>query len=318
VVLTDTPSTTPDISVIVCTHNPRPVVFAQVLDALRDQTLPQPRWELILVDNNSEPPLAAEAVDAGRGLPIRLHREPRQGLGIARRAGVLEARGGILVLVDDDNVLDAAYLERALAIAQAEPGLGAFGGIARARTDVLVAGWRRRLLPFLGVRDHGPRPITSRENAWGPWEPIGAGMVLRRSVGLEFVRLVESVPEALELDRAGRAMLSGGDSLIARLSYRLGLSCSYQPSLAFDHVIPRSRLGVRYLSRLMYGHGRSVVKLNRVLGLPTSRLDPLRLAWRLLRRTFHEGAGGPLWWCWDLGYFVEYWRGRSPRVPART
>ena len=91
---------------------------------------------------------------------------------------MLEARADVLVLVDDDNVLDTAYLERALAIARAEPGLGAFGGIARARIDAPVAAWQRRLLPFLGVRDHGPEPITSSENAWGPWEPIGAGMVV--------------------------------------------------------------------------------------------------------------------------------------------
>jgi hypothetical protein len=131
------------------------------------------------------------------------------------------------------------------------------------------------------------------------------------------VSVIDRVPEALELDRVGGAVLSGGDSLVARLSYRLGLACSYQPSLVFDHLIPASRLRAGYLRRLMYGHGRSVVKLNRVLGLPTSRLGPLRLAWRLLRRTFHEGLGGPLWWCWDLGYFVEYWRGWRPRS-ART
>jgi glycosyltransferase involved in cell wall biosynthesis len=182
--LTPTAPTRPDLSVILCTYNPRAEVLVQVLDALRDQTLPRARWELIVVDNNSDPPLTADTLDAGRGLPLRVLREPRQGLGTARRAGVLEARTEVLVLVDDDNVLDTAYLERALGIAQAEPGLGAFGGIARARIDAPLAAWQRRLLPFLGVRDHGPRPITSRDNAWGPWEPIGAGMVLKRPVGL--------------------------------------------------------------------------------------------------------------------------------------
>lgn len=303
----------PELSVVVCTYNPRPAALAQVLDALRDQTLPKDRWELLVVDNNSDPPLSAADLDAGGGLPVRVRREPRQGLGMARRAGILEARADVLVLVDDDNVLEATYLERALAIAQAEPELGAFGGIARPRIEGRLAGWQRRLLPFLGVRDHGPEPITARDNTWGPWEPIGAGMVVRRAVGLEFVSVLDCDPEASELDRSGKAMLSAGDSLIARLSYRLGLACSYQPSLVFDHLIPRSRLGVGYLGRIMYGHGRSVVKLNRVLGLRTWRLGALRLAWRLPRRIFFEGPGGPLWWCWDLGYFVESRRRPRPR-----
>ena len=288
-----------------------------MLDALRAQTLPLERWELVVIDNNSSPPLVAADLDAGRGLPIRLVRETRQGKVPAHRRGILEARSDLLVLVDDDNVFDPDYLERALAIARAQPELGAFGGIARpAIPGGPLMGWQRRLLPFIGVRDYGPDPIVSREDRWGPWEPIGAGMVVRRRVGLEFVRVVDAVPEASELDRIGRAVLSAGDSLLARLSYPLGLACSYQPSLAFDHLIPRSRVGIHYLRRMMYGHGRSLVKLNRVLGLPSEPLSLGRLLRRLVVRLRNEGLGGPLWWCWDLGYFVEVRRRRPSPPPA--
>jgi glycosyltransferase involved in cell wall biosynthesis len=292
-------------------------VLARVLDALRSQTLPLDRWELVVIDNNSKPPLVAEDLDEGRGLPLRLVRETRQGKVPAHRRGILEARADLLVLIDDDNVFEAEYLEKALAIARENPELGAFGGIAR---PVIpggpLASWQTRLLPFIGVRDYGPQPITSREDRWGPWEPIGAGMVLQRRVGLEFVRVVDTVPEAAELDRIGRALLSAGDSLLARLSYPLGLSCSYQPALAFDHLIPRSRVGFRYLRRMMYGHGRSLVKLNRVLGLPSEPLSLGKLMGRLLSRARYERLAGPLWWCWDLGYFVECRRRRKERRPA--
>jgi len=243
-------------------------------------------------------------------------RETWQGKVPAHRRGILEARAELLVLIDDDNVFDRDYLEQAFAIARAHPDLGAFGGIARpAIPGGPLKGWQRRLLPFIGVREFGPEPITSREDRWGLWEPIGAGMVLQRRVGLEFVRVVDTVPEAAELDRIGRAVLSAGDSLLARLSYPMGLACSYQPALAFDHLIPRSRVGFRYLRRMMYGHGRSLVKLNRVMGLPTEPLSVWRLLGRLLTRVRHEGVGGPLWWCWDLGYFVES-RRRRPSHPG--
>jgi glycosyltransferase involved in cell wall biosynthesis len=315
--LTTTAPPSLDLSVVLCTYNPRFPELTRVLDALRAQTLPLERWELVVIDNNSSPPLVAADLDAGRGLPIRLVRETRQGKVPAHRRGILEARSDLLVLVDDDNVFDHDYLERALAIARAQPELGAFGGIARpAIPGGPLMGWQRRLLPFIGVRDYGPEPIVSREDRWGPWEPIGAGMVVRRRVGLEFVRVVDAVPEASELDRIGRAVLSAGDSLLARLSYPLGLSCSYQPSLAFDHLIPRSRVGIHYLRRMMYGHGRSLVKLNRVLGLPSEPLSLGRLLRRLVVRLRNEGLGGPLWWCWDLGYFVEVRRRRPSPPPA--
>jgi len=315
--LTTTAPPSLDLSVVLCTYNPRFPELSRVLDALRAQTLPLERWELVVIDNNSSPPLVAADLDAGRGLPIRLVRETRQGKVPAHRRGILEARSDLLVLVDDDNVFDPDYLERALAIARAQPELGAFGGIARpAIPGGPLMGWQRRLLPFIGVRDYGPDPIVSREDRWGPWEPIGAGMVVRRRVGLEFARVVDAVPEAAELDRIGRAVLSAGDSLLARLSYPLGLACSYQPSLAFDHLIPRSRVGIHYLRRMMYGHGRSLVKLNRVLGLPSEPLSLGRLLRRLVIRLRNEGLGGPLWWCWDLGYFVEVRRRRPSPPPA--
>jgi glycosyltransferase involved in cell wall biosynthesis len=302
-----------DLSVVLCTYNPRFPEMPRVLDALRAQTLPLDRWELVIIDNNSEPPLVAAELDAGRGLPLRVVRETRQGKVPAHRRGILEARAELLVLVDDDNVFDPDYLEQALAISRAQPELGAFGGKARpAIPGGPLAGWQTRLLPYIGVRDFGEDPIVSREDRWGPWEPIGAGMVLQRRVGLEFVRVVDAVPEAAELDRIGRALLSAGDSLLARLSYPMGLACAYHPALAFDHLIPRSRVGVRYLRRMMFGHGRSLVKLNRVLGVPSEPMSLGRLLRRLLLRLRNERLGGPLWWCWDLGYFVELRRHRPP------
>ena len=47
-----------DVSVIICTHNPRPEHLRRVLEALGDQTLPEHRWELQIIDNGSKVPLA--------------------------------------------------------------------------------------------------------------------------------------------------------------------------------------------------------------------------------------------------------------------
>ena len=47
-----------DISVIVCTHNPRTDYFRRVLNALDAQTLPKNNWELLVVDNASRERLA--------------------------------------------------------------------------------------------------------------------------------------------------------------------------------------------------------------------------------------------------------------------
>jgi glycosyltransferase involved in cell wall biosynthesis len=42
-----------NVSVIICTHNPRPHYLSRVPAALRSQTLPMEQWELLVIDNAS-------------------------------------------------------------------------------------------------------------------------------------------------------------------------------------------------------------------------------------------------------------------------
>ena len=88
------------VSVILCTHNPRADYLSRVLASLRGRTLPAEQWELLLIDNASEQPLA-EIRD------ISWHPRGRHiselGLTLARLRGIQESDGGLLVFVDDDN-----------------------------------------------------------------------------------------------------------------------------------------------------------------------------------------------------------------------
>jgi len=295
-----------ELSVILCTYNPRRDILAKALDAVDKQTLPKSRWEFIVIDNNSSPALTEKELNKDRTLPLRLLQELRQGNVFARQTGLAAAKADILLFVDDDNIMDPDYFETALKIAAREPKIGAFGGISRGILEGgPVSGWKKKLLPFLGVRDYGPNVQTSFEDKWGEWEPIGAGMVFRRDVGLKYVEMVSQIMDAHTLGRKGKGLMAGEDSLLARATYRLGYACSYQPGLKFDHYIKKSRLKTSYLARLLHGHGRSVVNLNRVLGLPNAKLGLSETFARLFYRMGTEGRAGLVWWCWDIGYYTE-------------
>src|SRR5580692_10629321 len=112
------------VSVIICSHNPREDYLRRVLDALKAQTLPAKDWELLLVDNASKEPLAGR-FDLSWHPNARHVREEKTGLTHARLHGIAEAKGNLLVFVDDDNVLRADYLEASLKIAADYPKLGA-------------------------------------------------------------------------------------------------------------------------------------------------------------------------------------------------
>jgi glycosyltransferase involved in cell wall biosynthesis len=262
-----------------------------------------------VIDSGSNPALKAEDLNPGRNLPMRVIRVDEPGLILARRFGIRQSVADVLVMVDDDNILDPDYLEIALTIARCETTLGAFGGIARAQFEAKTPPiWKHRLLEYLGIRDFGETPITSNEDRWGKWEPIGAGMVLRKDVAKKFIELVDHVPLAASLGHNGTGLLAGDDSLMARAAYRLGYSCSYQPRLKLSHFIRQTRLKSSYLIRLLFGQGRSTILLNCVLGIQS---DPLRfqaLLGRLRYRRAQDGWAGVIVWAWDVGYFLEIHR----------
>ncbi|WP_413167512.1 glycosyltransferase family A protein [Capilliphycus salinus ALCB114379] len=117
----------PIISVIICTHNPRPDYISRVLEALKYQTLPIEQWELLLVDNASHQLLSSE-IDLSWHPNARHVREEKLGLTTARLRGFKEALTELFVFADDDNVLSPDYLKNVLDIFTNYPKLGAWGG----------------------------------------------------------------------------------------------------------------------------------------------------------------------------------------------
>src|ERR1700741_3801640 len=115
-----------EISVIICTHNPRLEYLSRTLDALRVQTLPMAEWELVLVDNASRWPVAT-SVSLTWHPNGRTVREEVLGLTPARLRGIQETQGQLLVFVDDDGILESSYLETAMRIGESRPDLGCWG-----------------------------------------------------------------------------------------------------------------------------------------------------------------------------------------------
>jgi glycosyltransferase involved in cell wall biosynthesis len=311
------------VSLVIVTHNPAAELLSAALDSIERQDFPLPNFEVIVVDNASCPPLDDARLNE-RHFDIRIVREPRLGIVHARCAGVQAASGSLIVFVDDDNQIACDYLDQSVRIAQENPTIGAFGGICKPHFEGPMAKWKAALLPYLGVRDHGPDAITSNSGEWGKWDPIGAGMVVRNAVGRRFVEFVENHEAARRLGRTGKSLMSGEDTLMARVAWMMNYACSYQPSLRSSHYMKLSRLAVGVLVRTLLGHGRSYVILQRILGRPAGRITPLTPIALLSSYFFRvRSAGiraGSIIWFWDLGRILELLDGAKPAVecePAR-
>ncbi len=307
--------TRPDISVVLCTHNPRTTPLRRVLEALIAQTLDASRWELLLVDNASSPALEqrSELADLLPRLPTRLLVEPRLGLTPARLCGFSAARAPVLVLVDDDTVLQADYLEQALRLFVVHPEIGAAGGRIAGEFEHEPPAWASDALGCLAVRDFGEHPIRALiHNTLGPWEPCGAGMVLRSQVATAYA-LAASAPQRQRLDRVGSALSSCGDSDLARTASDLRLYLAYEPALRLHHLIPAGRLRLPYLVRLMYAIQRDGWLLLRLRGDPR-RMSALAYVLRVLQAPLAALTLDPRRWLLRLSVRLGQLKGR--RLPV--
>jgi len=119
----------PLISVIICTYN-RADILSDCLQSLKDQTLPQDQYEVIIVDNNSTDATPAVISRFTNG-NIRGVVETRQGVSHARNRGWKEAKGEYVSYSDDECRIPSNWLEIARGIIRdRSPDL--FGGPYRA------------------------------------------------------------------------------------------------------------------------------------------------------------------------------------------
>lgn len=284
----------PFISVVIPACNPGMRHFEVVLKALRDQTLPKDRWELIVVDDASRVPLVlrdgqAGGAAEGRGgesgeaaedlKPTNLkHNTPklelgwhpnarlvetdpeREGLGLvsARLRGFELGKGDVFVFVDQDNALRPDYLQGVANIAVEYPHLGTWGGQILLKFDEPEKApdpWLRSALCTRELSaDIWTNVIDHHEST--PW---GAGLCARREV-LEIYRdRVLDNPMRRLLDPTPRRAGFGGDSDLSYSGCRAGFGKGVFRRLALDHLIPVGRCSDQYLVKTSETNGYSTV-----------------------------------------------------------
>lgn len=151
----------PDVSVVIPAHNPHRGRLEEVLGALRGQTLHPSAWETLLVDNASSDFPQASGLASVAPPNLRVLREDELGLTAARLHGIRSARGAVVVLVDDDNVLAPDYLSEAARLFARDPRLGAAGGRSLPAFETPPATWHREFLPLLALRDLGESELVA-------------------------------------------------------------------------------------------------------------------------------------------------------------
>jgi glycosyltransferase involved in cell wall biosynthesis len=268
-----------EFSVIVCTHNPRTDNLTRALAALRAQSFAFDRWELLLIDNASKDPISPR-FDLSWHPGGRHIREDELGLTPARLRGFGEAKGNVLILVDDDNLLAPNYLVECSRIVESHPYLGTFGaGEIQPEFAISPPLWTEEFWGNLAVRTISQPSIWSNLVGHTTATPLGAGMIVRREIadqyrGFETEHIV---------GRKGTELCGGEDFDIAWTGLRMGYGMGLFRALSLTHLIPSERLQPDYLCRLMYGSAKSFELLKHRHGIWS---PPIRRSW--YTRTFEH------------------------------
>jgi glycosyltransferase involved in cell wall biosynthesis len=255
------PPSPPLLSVVLCTHNPRADYLQRTLLALRAQSLPAPRWELLLVDNASREPVRSR-FDLAWHPYARVVEETEIGLTAARLRGIAETSAPLLVWVDDDNLLAPDYLEKTIRLSNAWPHLGVWGcGHFSPEWETPPGPEVAEYLGYLAVhraaRDRWSNRLFDYEAT-----PAGAGLCVRAPVAQRYAENVRTDVRRKRLGRTGADLGGCEDFDLAFTAIALGYGIGVFTELALTHLMPRGRVEESYLLRLVEGHAFSTVLLH--------------------------------------------------------
>jgi glucosyl-dolichyl phosphate glucuronosyltransferase len=270
------------VTVAVITYN-RFRYLRETLAGLVRQDYPAESLELLVIDNNSTDKTrdVVASFMTSTHAPRRIL-ETRPGLDHGRNRAVDEAKGDVVVLVDDDIIVEPDWLAQLVAPFSSldSHSIGVVGGEVVPVFPDGIPKWLEGSHRPLGFRtDSGSLPPDQA--------PMGANFAFPKWVFARFGKF------DTDLDRRGESLFGGGDSDMIRRVRAAGLKAWFVPAAKVLHQIPAGRLTLRYALRHAFDSARSrVVDSARVLrdsgrsAVPffASRTlgNMLKLAWFLL------------------------------------
>ena len=232
------------LTAIICTYN-RAKYIGPLLESIAANDLPKEGYEILLVDNNCTDN-TREVCDAFMvkhpDVNFRYTVEPEQGLSAAKNRGIKEAKGDIIVYIDDDALVDPWYLRTYVEWFAEHPETQALGGPIEPLYETTEPKWmtpytKALLTAWMNYGDH------VREYPHGRYP--GGGNAAYRKLVFEQVGLFNTA-----LGRKGGNLMGSEEKDIFDKMHDLGMQVLYLPQPVLHHIIPQAKLEKSYFDRL--------------------------------------------------------------------
>jgi len=117
----------PRFSIIIPTYNTTGVLY-QCINAIYHQTVPRDLFEILIINDGGRNEIIGDTHFSDRSFNIRYFNQDHKGPAAARNLGIREARGDILLLLDDDSLPTRQWLDAVSKAWDAFPGYDGIGG----------------------------------------------------------------------------------------------------------------------------------------------------------------------------------------------
>lgn len=263
------------ITLIICTYN-REKYIRPLLESIVKNDYPATDYEIVLVDNNCTDNTRGVCEEFSASHPevaLRYVVESEQGLSAARNKGIKEAKGDIIIYVDDDALVDTDYIRQYAEHFAAHPETMAAGGPIEPLYETEEPSWMSPYTKALltAWMNYGDKV---REYPQGRY-PGGGNAAYRKDV-FDRVGLFNT-----ELGRKGNLLLASEEKDIFDKMKALGMKVLYLPTPVLHHCIPQAKLEEDYFNRLTLQIGRSERMRTRAIskGKYLSRLASEAVKW---------------------------------------
>ncbi len=222
-------------SIIIATHA-RPASLARLLESLKPQIDPT-RHQILIADNGTAEPAP---IPDGVGPVVHVH-DPQPGKCRVQNRAIAEARGEIIVCLDDDLTVSPGYVAAVERFFADHPEFAAMKGRVLPAANAAAAAGALACYLDLPIVDHGERVIEVRG-------VLGANMAFRESA-LAKVGLFD---ERLGPGAAGHEEETEMSARLRRAGFRIG----YAPEALVYHDVDPSRADRARFIRIARERGR--------------------------------------------------------------
>lgn len=250
------------VEIIICTYN-RADKLRNAIQSILNAEIPEnASVRLTIVDNNSTDnteSVTREFSENNSGMEIKYLFEKKQGKSHALNTAIRHITGDLIAFSDDDQIVDALYLEEMVNALKRHSEYNCFGGkVLPLYPDNMpqwidINGSMGFLKSVFGHKDEGNKEIEYGNGTISK-TPGGGNMFFRReAVGKNgFFRA--------DLGPIGKELGFSEDTEYCQRLLEKGEKFMYIPSAIVYHAVHAERLSKKYLLRWQYKCGRSEVR----------------------------------------------------------